>query len=40
MEIIEQMPEEERSQALAEFTKQIGQMSDSIKEQAVISSVK
>ena len=40
MEIIEQMPEEQRNQVLSEFTKQIEQMSDSIKEQAVISSVK
>ena len=40
MEIIEQMPEEQRVQVLAEFTKQIEEMSDSIKEQAVISSVK
>ena len=40
MEIIEQMPEEQRNQVLSEFTKQIEQMSDSIKEQAAISSVK
>ena len=40
MEIIEQMPEEQRTQALAEFTKRIEEMNDSIKEQAVISSVK
>ena len=40
MEIIAQMPEEQRVQVLAEFTKQIEEMSDSIKEQAVISSVK
>ena len=40
MEIIEKMPEEQRTQVLAEFTKQIEEMSDSIKEQAAISSVK
>ena len=40
MEIIEQMPEEQKTQVLAEFTKQIEEMNDSIKEQAAISSVK
>ena len=40
MEIIEQMPEEQRNQVLSEFTKKIEEMSDSIKEQAAISSVK
>ena len=40
MEIIEQMPEEQRNQVLEEFTKQIEEMNDSIKEQAAISSVK
>ena len=40
MEIIEQMPEEQREQVLAEFTKRIEEMNDSIKEQAAISSVK
>ena len=40
MEIIEQMPEEQREQLLTEFTKQINEMSDSIKEQAAVSSVK
>ena len=40
MEMIEQMPEEQRNQALQEFTKQITEMSDSIKEQAAVSSVK
>ena len=40
IEMIEQMPEEQRKQVLSEFTKQIDQMSDSIKEQAAISSVK
>ena len=40
MEIIEQMPEAQREQLLTEFTKQIEEMSDSIKEQAAISSVK
>ena len=40
LEIIEQMPEAQREQLLTEFTKQIEEMSDSIKEQAAISSVK
>ena len=40
MELIEQMPEEQREQVLTEFTKQIEEMNDSIKEQAAISSVK
>ena len=40
MEIIEQMPEAQREQFLTGFTNQIEQMSDSIKEQAAISSVK
>ena len=40
MEIIEQMPEEQSKQVLAEFTKRIEEMNDSIKEQAAISSVK
>ena len=40
IEIIEQMPEEQKTQVLAEFTKQIEEMNDSIKEQAAISSVK
>ena len=40
MEMIEQMPEEQREQVLAEFTKRIEEMNDSIKEQAAISSVK
>ena len=40
MEIIEQMPEAQREQFLTRFTNQIEQMSDSIKEQAAISSVK
>ena len=40
MEIIETMPEEQRNQVLSEFTKRIEEMSDSIKEQAAISSVK
>ena len=31
MEIIEQMPEEQRDQVLSEFTKQIEEMNDSIK---------
>ena len=40
MEMIEQMPEEQRNQVLSEFTKKIEDMSDSIKEQAAVSSVK
>ena len=40
IEIINQMPEEQRNQVLSEFTKQIDEMTDSIKEQAAISSVK
>ena len=40
LEIIEQMPEAQKEQFLSEFTKQIDEMSDSIKEQAAISSVK
>ena len=40
MEIIEQMPEAQREQFLTGITNQIEQMSDSIKEQAAISSVK
>ena len=40
MEMIQQMPETQREQLLTEFTKQIEEMNDSIKEQAAISSVK
>ena len=40
MEIIKQMPEEQRNEILTEFTKQIEEMNDSIKEQAAIASVK
>ena len=40
MSLIAQMPEEQREQMLGEFTKQVEQMSDSIKEQAAVSSVK
>ena len=40
IELIMQMPEEQKNQILSEFTKQIDGMSDSIKEQAAISSVK
>ena len=40
MDIIKQMPEEQRGQLLAEFTKKIGEMGDSIREQAAISAVK
>ena len=40
IEIINQMPEDQRNQLLSQFTKQIDEMSDSIKEQAAIASVK
>lgn len=40
MSLVAQMPEEQREQMLGEFTKQVEQMSDSIKEQAAVSSVK
>ncbi len=40
MKMIEQMPEEQRNQVLSEFTKKMEDMSDSIKEQAAVSSVK
>lgn len=40
VEIISQMPEEQRNTILSEFTKRIDEMSESIKEQAAISSVK
>ena len=40
MEIIQQMPEEQRNQLLEEFTKRIREMNDSIKEQAAVSSIK
>ena len=40
MEMIQQMPETQREQLLTEFTKQIEEMQDSIKEQAAVSSVK
>ena len=40
MEIIQQMPEEQRNQLLGEFTKRINEMNDSIKEQAAVSSIK
>lgn len=40
MSLIAKMPEEQREQMLGEFTKQVEQMSDSIKEQAAVSSVK
>lgn len=39
-DLIRNMPEEQRSEMLKEFTKQIDEMADSIKEQAAISSVK
>ena len=40
MTIISQMPEEQRNQMLEEATKQINSMSDSIKQQAAVSSIK
>ena len=40
LEIISQMPEEQRNQMLEQATKQINSMSDSIKEQAAVSSIK
>ena len=39
-EILESMPEEQKQQLLSEFTKKIDEMSDSIKQQAAVSSVK
>ena len=39
MEMIQQMPETQREQLLTEFTKQIEEMNDSIKEQAAISKI-
>ena len=40
LEIIKLMPEEQKDLLLGEFTKQIDEMSDSIKEQAVVTSIK
>ena len=40
VEIIKLMPEEQQDLLLGEFTKQIDEMSDSIKEQAVVTSIK
>lgn len=40
IDIIKQMPEEQKGQLLAEFTKKIDEMGDSIREQAAISAVK
>ena len=40
LEIISQMPKEQRNQMLEEVTKQIDGMADSIKQQAAVSSVK
>ena len=40
MDIIKQMPEEQKGQLLAEFTKKIDEMGDSIREQVAISAVK
>ena len=40
VELISNMPEEQKSQVLQEFTKKIDEMNDSIKEQAAVSAVK
>lgn len=40
LEIIKNMPEEQRSKALQQFSEKINNMADSIREQAAISSVK
>ncbi len=40
LEIIKSMPEEQRSTVLSEFTKQIDEMQDSIKEQAAVTEIK
>ena len=40
IEIIKNLPEEQREQIVTEFTSYIGEMQDSIKEQAAIASVK
>ena len=40
LEIIKNMPEEQRKQALQQFSEKINNMADSIREQAAISSVK
>ena len=40
LEIIQNMPEEQREEALKQFSEQINNMADSIREQAAISSVK
>ena len=40
LEILSQMPVEQKEQILEEFTKTIDEMSDSIKEQAVITTIK
>ena len=40
LDIIKSMPEEQRSAVLSEFTKQIDEMQDSIKEQAAVTEVK
>lgn len=39
-EILESMPEEQKQQLLSEFTKKFDEMSDSIKQQAAVTSVK
>ena len=40
MEILSAMPEEQRDSIVSEFTKQVDEMSDSIKDQAAVSAVK
>lgn len=40
IEIIKNMPEEQRNQMLSEFTNKIDEMQDSIKEQAAVTSIK
>lgn len=40
VELISNMPEEQKNQVLQEFTKKIDEMNDSIKEQAAVSAVK
>ena len=40
LDIIKSMPEEQRTAVLSEFTKQIDEMQDSIKEQAAITEIK
>ena len=40
IEIVKQLPEEQKNQMLEEFTKQIDEMQDSIKEQAAVTVIK